>query len=91
MGTKPKIIRKRISREQVEKISKYYKESMEHLHKRKMDESRRNEKIIQLKYQVVGLVCPPLLEKLILSKMSFEGTVVDMKRLIQSTIEVRIY
>lgn len=91
MGTKPKVLRKRIKQEEVEKISKYYRESMEHLHRRTMHVSRRNEKIIQLKYQVVGLVCPPLLEKLILSKISFEGTEVDMKRLVQSTIEVRIY
>ena len=91
MGTKPKILRKRIKTEEVEKIRTYYKESIRHLYQRKMNPSERDEKIIQLRHQVVKLICPPLLEKIILSKISFEGEEIDMKRLVQSIIEVRIY
>ena len=91
MGTKPKVLRKRIKQEEVDKISAYYKASIGHLNQRKMDYSERNERILQLQKQVAKLICPPLLEKLILSKISFEGEEINMKRLIQSTIEVRIY
>ena len=91
MRTKPKILRKRIKAEEVEKISTYYKENIRHLYQRKMDPSKRDEKIVELKYHVVKLICPPFLEKIILSKINFEGEEIDMKRLVQSTIEVRIY
>ena len=91
MGTKPKTLRKRITGAEVEKINIHYKNSIEQLYKRKMDESKRREKIVELKYEIIGLICPPLLTKLILSKISFEGNEIDMKRLVSSTIEVRIY